>query len=314
MKILMKAMAGSHLFGTNTEKSDKDFKGVYLPTLQNCILGDVTHSVHDSTNSAVGVRNTSVDVDTEFYSVQKFFKMLEEGQTVALELLFTPDSHIIETSKEWEWIRSHKDQLIHRNIKAFIGYARQQADKYGLIGSKLNEIDQMIVVLDKFPAYETIKVHKDAIGYIMPTNHCKFEAVVNKGLEYEYLVINGKKFDIRTSVSDVRNRLIDMSQAYGDRARQAANNENVDWKAISHAVRVCHQGIELLQTHKITLPLPNAPEILKVKNAELTFKESNDRIISLFDDLNRAFLTSTLPENIDTKPLLLELYGNVYDL
>lgn len=314
MKILMKAIAGSHLFGTNTEKSDKDFKGVYLPTLQNCILGDVTHSVHNSTNSIVGTRNTAADVDTEFYSAQKFFKMLEEGQTVALELLFTPDEFIIESSPEWEWIRSKRSELIHRNIKAFIGYARQQADKYGLIGSKLNEIDQMITVLDKVNLHDTIKTHKDTILYLMPTNHCKFETIVNKGVEYEYLVVNGKKFDIRSSVHDVKARLVDMSLAYGDRAKQAANNENVDWKAISHAVRVCYQGIELLNDHKITLPLPNAKEILKVKNAELTFKESNDRIVILFEELNKAYLTSTLPEMIDTKPILLELYGNVYNL
>lgn len=31
MKVLVKCVAGSHLFGTNTENSDKDYKGVYIP-------------------------------------------------------------------------------------------------------------------------------------------------------------------------------------------------------------------------------------------------------------------------------------------
>lgn len=312
MKVLVKTIAGSHLFGTNTPSSDMDYKGVYMPSLENCITGEVKHSINHSTNNVVGTKNNKDDVDTEFYSVQKFFKMLEEGQTVALELLFTPDEFIVEKSVLWETIVANRDKLVHRNIKAFIGYARQQADKYGLLGSKANEIDKMISILDKFNQYDTIKTNKDELLYIMPTNHCKFETVVNKGVEYTYLTINGKKFDIRSTVRDVKERLIDMSKAYGDRARQAAANENVDWKAVSHAIRVCYQGIELLDTGKIVLPLKNAEVIKSVKNGDLTFSQSNDILVELFGKLNEKYLTSSLPEQIDTRPILLQLYGNIY--
>lgn len=312
MNVLVKAIAGSHLFGTNTERSDTDYKGVYMPSLESCIAGEVKHSINHSTNNEVGTRNNSTDVDTEFYSVQKFFKMLEEGQTVALELLFTPNELIVEKSPLWDKIVANRDKLIHRNIKAFIGYARQQADKYGLLGSKANEIDKMIAILDKFNQYDTIKLYKDELHYIMPTNHCKFETIINKGVEYTYLVVNGKKFDIRSSIRDVKERLLDMSMVYGDRARQAMNNENIDWKAVSHAIRVCYQGIELLETGKINLPLKNAEQIKKVKNAELTFAQSNDLLVELFNTLNQRYLTTNLPEQIDTRPILLELYGNIY--
>lgn len=314
MNVLVKCVAGSHLFGTNTPKSDKDFKGVYLPTLENCISGEVKHSIHHSTNTKVGTKNDQSDIDTEFYSIQKFFKMLEEGQTVALELLFTPDEFIIESSPMWEFIKSKRNVLVHRNIKAFIGYARQQADKYGLLGSKMNEIDTMITILDRFVDRSTLKTNQDEIKYLMPTNHCSFKTTINKGIESEYLVINGKMFDTRSTVIDVKTRLIDMSQAYGDRARQAANNENIDWKAVSHAIRVCYQGIELLETGKITLPLKNSEIIKSVKNGDLTFSESNDIIIKLFEELNTKYLTSSLPEKIDTRSILFEIYGNVYNL
>lgn len=313
MKVLVKTIAGSHLFGTNTTTSDLDYKGVYIPSLEDCISGEVRHSINTSTNTTVGTKNTKDDVDTEFYSVQKFFKMLEEGQTVALELLFTPDEFIVEKSVLWETIRANRHNLVHRNIKAFIGYARQQADKYGLLGSKMNEIDRMITILDKYNQYDTVKTNEAELIYIMPTNHCKFETVINKGVEYRYLIINGKKFDVRSTIRDVKERLIDMSQAYGDRARQAANNENIDWKSVSHAMRVCYQGIELLQTGNITLPLKNAEDIKQVKTGSLTFSESNDKIITLFNELNAKYLTSTLPESIDTKNILLELYGNIYN-
>jgi len=314
MKIIMKAVAGSHLFGTNTPTSDKDFKGVYLPSLQDCITGEVKHSISQHTNLRYGTKNNSEDTDNEYYSVQKFFKMLEEGQTVALELLFTPKEMIIESSPEWEFIVSKKNELLHRNIKSFIGYARQQADKYGLLGSKMNEVDKMVTILDKFNQHSTLKSNFDELLYLMPTNHCKFSTIVNKGMTYEYLVIIGKQFDLKSRVKDVKDRLIDISQAYGDRARQAANNENIDWKAVSHAMRVCYQGIELLKEHKITLPLINAEEIKAVKTGTLTFKEANERIVGLFNLLNEGYNKSKLPEQIDTRNILLELYGNVYKL
>lgn len=46
MKILVKAVAGSHLFGTNTEKSDKDFKGVFLPSADDILLGKFDQTVN----------------------------------------------------------------------------------------------------------------------------------------------------------------------------------------------------------------------------------------------------------------------------
>ena len=314
MNILVRCVAGSHLFGTNTPKSDKDFKGVYLPTLRDCVTGEVKHSINQKTNNT-GNKNTSEDIDVEFYSAQKFFKMLEEGQTVALELLFTPEQFIIEKSPLWDRITENRDKLVHRNIKAFIGYARQQADRYGLMGSKINEIDRMITILDKMDQKSKLGSNKDDIVFQMPTNFCKFETINNKGYEYNYLVINGKKFDLRTSVEDTKHSLILTSQAYGDRARQAAKNEGIDWKAISHAVRVCHQGIELLNTGKITLPLTaeNGEEVLEIKSEKWTFEQANTRIMALFTELNNAYAKSNLRDNIDTEMFLLELYGNTFE-
>ena len=39
MKVIVKAIAGSHLFGTNTPESDIDYKGIYLPEPKDIILG-----------------------------------------------------------------------------------------------------------------------------------------------------------------------------------------------------------------------------------------------------------------------------------
>ena len=74
MRILIKATAGSHLFGTNTESSDKDFKGVYLPSREQILLGTYQPTINHSTGNNDS-RNSSSDVDVEYYSLKKFFEM-----------------------------------------------------------------------------------------------------------------------------------------------------------------------------------------------------------------------------------------------
>lgn len=314
MKVIVKTIAGSHLFGTNTEKSDHDYKGIYLPSIEDCITGEVVHSIVTKTNNT-NSRNTSSDVDCELYSIQKFGKLLEQGQTIAYELLFTPDELILEKDEYlWKIIQDNKDKLVHRNIKAFIGYARSQCDRYSLLGSKANELERMIKLLDSFNKYEKIIQNKDALLYAMPTTYCKFEKVVVKGVEYEYLVVNGKKFAVSSTIGDVKERLIDMDQMYGNRTRLAQQNNNYDYKAISHAVRVCYQGLELLGSGSIQFPLKQKELLLDIKLGKKFVEETNDLLIDLFEQLNKAYNNSKLSDNINTKPLILEMYGNVYKL
>jgi hypothetical protein len=86
---------------------------------------------------------------------------------------------------------------------------------------------------------------------------------------------------------------------YGDRARQAQSNEGVDWKALSHAVRVGHEALELLSTGKITLPLPIAPLLLDIKQGRLPYQEVSDQIEKLLEDVENAAAISPLSDEVD---------------
>ena len=41
MNLIVKMVFGSHLYGTNTPQSDKDFKGVFMPTNEQIYLGKI---------------------------------------------------------------------------------------------------------------------------------------------------------------------------------------------------------------------------------------------------------------------------------
>lgn len=49
MDLIVKMKFGSHLYGTNTEDSDVDYKGVFLPSKKEILLdGTITYPLRDA--------------------------------------------------------------------------------------------------------------------------------------------------------------------------------------------------------------------------------------------------------------------------
>jgi len=326
MKILVKAVAGSHLFGTNTETSDKDFKGVYLPSSDEILLGSYQDTIRHSTGDNT-TRNTKDDTDIELYSLRKFFAMLENGDTAALELLFTPEDKILEKDPLWDEIVSKRQLFLSKKVSALIGYIRQQSNKYGLKGSRMGELN---VVLKKLKEIE--KEHNFQGAKLKHS----WEKIVNEltGLSHVHIIelkinnkveetvpaieILGAKFSHDTPFAVCIKSLSDKYKAYGQRAREAANNLGVDYKAISHCLRCAFQGIELMQTGYITLPHPQDKRdlLIKVKKGEIPYKELEPVIEKALEDLEKASLESGLKDNISRKlldELLIDYHRDVIE-
>lgn len=168
MKVLIKTYAGSHLFGTSTPESDTDYKGVFIPSERDIILGRDSDTIQQSTGEADS-KNSKDDVDVELYRLKKFLKMLRNGDTAAIELLFTPEEMIVEKSVLWEHIVAERHNLISRKIKGVIGYARHQANKYGIKGIRLNDLDVAI---------KTLKEIEKELDFDNPKLKHKWEEVV----------------------------------------------------------------------------------------------------------------------------------------
>ena len=90
-KILVKAIAGSKLYGTDLPTSDSDYKIVFLPSINEIIRLNVAQAKFTSTGG--NAKNTNKDVDVECFELRRYLQMVERGDTVALDLLFTPDDY-----------------------------------------------------------------------------------------------------------------------------------------------------------------------------------------------------------------------------
>jgi len=105
MNILFKTKFGSHLYGTNTPKSDLDYKGIFVAPLDEIILGHSSSVVQDNSkkDKAFGERNEAGDIDIEYKELRQFIKDCLSGQTYALDMLFSPKDLWLNTSPEWEF-------------------------------------------------------------------------------------------------------------------------------------------------------------------------------------------------------------------
>jgi len=317
MKILMKAIAGSHLFGLNTPSSDMDYKGVFIPSAEEILLGNYKDTRSQSTGDNDS-RNGKDDIDVELYSLRKFFKMLANGDTAALELLFTPEEFILEKDPLWDEIKKYKDRLISSRVTAMIGYARQQANKYGIKGSRMGELGKFIdeaKTIQKMFSFNNPKLKHawlDIVDVVKDFDHIHLiELNGHPGLD-----ILGKKFDYHCTFIHVLEILKKIYKNYGHRARDAKKNGGVDFKALSHAVRVMLQGIEFLSKGTMTLPHTgiNKQTLLYIKTGKLHYTKVSRIIEAHLDILEGCAEDTDLPDKIDhtlVEKIILEIHSKV---
>lgn len=305
MNKIVEIKFGSHLYGTDTESSDLDIKGIYLPTARQIVLSQGKHSISTTKLKREFEKNTKDDVDQEFFSLKEYLKLLCEGQTVALDILFSPESfHIFkgEAYDIFKTIYSNKNKLLSKGILSFIGYARKQASKYGIKGSRvravkdtidfLNTLDEKALLGDIRSSLDASNLFKDEfINYTMQPDP--------NNVMVTYFEVCNRKFQMTNSVKYTLSILNKIYNEYGQRAKLAQINDGIDWKALSHAVRVNFEGQELLKTGHITFPCPNRQLLLDIKTGKMPYSEVEFIIEQGLQNLEIAQKVSLLKEKPD---------------
>jgi hypothetical protein len=304
MDLIMEIRFGSHLYGTATPQSDFDFKGVYIPDAREILLQRVRDNISISPEKAAGVRNNAGDIDREFFSLQRYMNLLAEGQTMALDMLFAPDTAMtVAPVPIWREIQRNAHRLVTRRPSAFLRYCRQQANKYGIKGRRIAVARQMLAVLTTAEAAFGTTAR---LGTIEPelsafaSAHVTFIDVPTPGGHIvRHLELCGKKMPFTSSIKTAREIAQRLVDEYGQRALQAEQNQGVDWKALSHAVRVGREALELFTTGRIHFPLSCAAELLAIKRGELSYETVAETIEQLLVRVEAAADASSLPEAPD---------------
>lgn len=304
MRTIVRIKFGSHLYGTDTPQSDLDYKAVFVPDARDILLQRVKGSTSTKRPKAEGEKNFAGEIDEENYSIQRYLGLAAEGQTVALDVLFAPAQSMVEPpATEWEEITRNRAKLITRKSTAFVGYCRQQANKYGIKGSRVaaarKALELLVASVERLGT--TARLGEiDVEMHALAAPYLGFATIeLPNGNQIEHWEVCGRKMAYTSSIKYARDIMQGLVNEYGTRALQAERNEGIDWKALSHAVRVGEQAIELLKTGAVTFPLANAEYIKAIKLGKHPYQEVSDRIERLLIEVEEASEVSILPAQPD---------------
>lgn len=306
---------GSTLYGTRTPDSDTDYKSIYMPTARQIVLGDYHRTINLGKKKKKGERNTKEDIDIEIFSVDQFLNLFAEGQTLALDVIFAPNERFVaKNPANWhifKEIRDNKERLISKNVNAFIGYARKQAAKYGVKGTRMDALKMSMDAIGPLPPYDRLQEHQDVITDLLkasqelvnlektPLIEMEMKPNTQGVLNQPHLFICGRYIPMAIRVKDALEIVTKIYNEYGERSRKANLAGGVDFKALSHAVRVNSEGVELLKTGNITFPRPDAELLTKIKTGGFLFEQVSEMITSGVEELIEAEKTSTLQAHPD---------------
>jgi hypothetical protein len=319
---LFTVLTGSHLYGTATESSDFDYKAVCLPPLDELLLNTkITNRKEKPEGVSQYAKMGAGQVETEYLPLQVFFNDFFDGQTYALEIAFAVLQGKLDVTKDAHLgscpdgiISSIFEDLVNiyltKNVQKMVGYAVSQSKLYGLKTQRYTSLSDALRIFQQCGHELEKQMKKDdqlkltladlpeLLSDLLKLDHVKQVEILNGDggtALVPALEICNKQFPLTNRVSTVVKSIEKSVGNYGHRVKEF-EGEGVDWKALSHAIRITEQVLELCRTGFLQFPRPNARFLLDVKSGKLTLDEATGYLNRIFSEVDPAVLTSKLQE------------------
>ena len=316
VNIIYMTLYGSKLYGTDNPNSDKDYKFLYIPNLRDVTLKQDLE--HIKIGKSTDTKNTKDDVDLDGLSIYKFFNLLKKGETGALDILFSmfrEDTITFEKKEYTDILRENYSKFINRKLNSFVGYAIGQSKKFNIKGNRFKELVDFKKEIHSFD--DETKNNKlddgegswDKFRKLFEEKNYKYIKMVmapgpktmHSKEDIEYIEVLGSKYRHSVTVKEFILRIDMMEEQFGNRTRASAKSDQVvDFKGLSHAVRVLLEVDEVLDTGFITFPLPQKEYVKQVKSGSLLLEDVMDFLDKKLDVVNIKMEETHLPLKSDT--------------
>lgn len=287
--IIYLGLYGSHVYGLSRPESDIDIKGVYLPSIQNILLG--------KDNTPISKKNEELNIEVELKPIGSFLNSAKACDTNVMDMLHTPSQFWISFSPLWYDFVVHRADLYAKNMKGLVGYIKTHAAKYGNKIERLSEIKELLVLTEQYSDTQRIS---DLCKDHSFSDYKYVESILFTGRqdmeEQPYLEVCGKKYITTWSIAELKTALNREANRYGKRSNTGLDN-GLDTKSLSHALRVLIQLHEIVTEGTMTLPLKDPSYVLAVKQGQITSAEEiMNKIDSLYDECMVAIESSGLQD------------------
>jgi len=306
MREIARILCGSHLYGCDVPESDRDYKIVYIPDAKRILLQQADKLDPEEMPAAVARLKKDAgldqDPDVEFMSFRQFLKLLCQGQTNAMDMLFAPRSfHVSTPEAEWYAIEAHTHRWISKNSTAFVGYCRQQASKYSVKMDRYDAVKSVITLLAQVPpGHQKLDAVKGHLQHLVDnSDHIEFLYKEAQHGEILHLSVCQSLVPITATIKVALEQYSKKLDTYGERVTAAANMDAKDWKSMYHAVRVAEEALELLQTGKLTFPRPERRLLTAIRLGKVPFEKVSADIEENLRIVEEAVENSTLQERPD---------------
>ena len=291
----LKYAVGSHLYGTNTPTSDRDYSGVFMPD-ENMLFGferadEVDLSVKSKREDG---KNDENAVDLVLYEVRKFVRLALDNNPNVLEQLFVKE---VEFMNYWgQELLNHAHLFPHKGLKQkFLGYAFSQkhkmvirTDNYHSLENANEWLDEYMHGNGKYSNEEMVQRGKQLLVELLPKQlpfmSVKGDNVLVGDLHFQrHFMLRKVKKMIAERLSKATNR------------KDLLTSHGYDTKFASHLVRLMLEGKELLATGRLQFPLRERQLVLDVKLGKYKMKEVLDMAEDFEKQVEDGVETSKLP-------------------
>ena len=311
-KIIMKMKFGSHLYHMNNENSDTDYIGIVLPTAKQILMQEADFQISKSTGND-GSKNSADDIDEQYYSIMRFLKMASKGELHAIDTLHGGVENLIESTPLWDELVNIRSMFYTKDMKAYLGYIMKQVNKYGVKGGRVAVLEEAMNVVKEYSEYNTV----EELFKVLPIGeHSKIIHTIHETIgEQSFYEICGRKFQSTNRWDYFLDCLQKIYDSYGHRAKQAKDNKNVDWKAVSHGFRCAYQAKYIYQDGGFTYPLPETKFLKDVKEGKLDYLSEVQPVLEdLVDEVMVLADESDFPEKVNMKEIenmILDIHKDI---
>lgn len=289
-RLLFACVTGSWAYGTATETSDVDIRGVCIPPKEYLLGFSKNFEQNIVTNG---------ETDTTVFSLAKYLSLAVDANPNILELLFIDDPKLILCEHPvWNMLKKSRNSFLTKKAKhTYSGYAFSQIKRIKLHRNYLLNPPKKEPTREDFGLPPRTVIPKDILGAIDKL------ASMSEG-EQEISVEALTLLDKEKRYASARKEWEQYQVWKKSRnpARAALEEKyGLDCKHLSHTVRLYRTGVEILEQGVLNVKRHDADELLAIKNGAWSYDFAMKWAEDQEERLNKAYETSTLPHgcNVD---------------
>jgi hypothetical protein len=292
--IIFEARVGSQLYGTATEFSDADYRGVCIPpyNVRNSLLQNFEQKDGWGDECYKSWPKERIE-DRVIYDLKKFFQMCLKGNPAIIEMLFIPENRwitprgIVRKYEPWSVIVEKREIFLSKKVKfTFSGYAHSQLERIKRHRSWLLNPPKEQPTRERYELPVNPKLSAEQMGACL---------TLPDGIILEEYREEARKEKAYHEARTHWNMYMDWKKSRNKDRAQLEERFGYDTKHASHLVRLMSEGRELLMYGKISFPRPDAERLLVIKNGGYSYDDLLEETANCDTDFEIMYEKSPLP-------------------